>query len=64
MSPAVILWPFFWLALIATLWYVFAELYHWIRYGWIYPLVWVALPLYLVGVLVLIGAMLAALGMA
>lgn len=58
-DASIILWPFFWLMLILTLWYVFAELYHWFRFGWMYPLVWIAMPIYLVGVFVLIGAMLA-----
>jgi len=57
-DAAVLLWPFFWLALIVTAGYVFAELYHWLRFGWMYPMVWIALPLYLVGTVVLIGAML------
>jgi hypothetical protein len=64
MNASLLLWPFFWLILIVTLWYVFAELYHWIRYGWMYPLVWIAMPIYLVGVVVLIGAMLSAIGAA
>lgn len=62
MSAAALLWPFFWLIMIVSLWYVFAQLYHWLRFGWMYPLVWVALPLYLAGVFVLVGAMLSAIG--
>jgi hypothetical protein len=64
MSASILLWPFFWLILILTLWYVFAELYHWLRFGWMYPWVWIAMPVYLVGVFVFIGAMLAAIGAA
>ena len=64
MDPALVLWPFFWLALLITAWYVFAELYHWLRYGLIYPLVWIALPIYLVGTIALVGAMLAAISLA
>ena len=52
------LWLFFWLALIVTGYFVFALLYHWLRYGHMYPLIWIALPVYGIGVLVLIGAML------
>ena len=64
MTASVLLWPFFWLILIVTLWYVFAELYHWLRFGWMYPVVWIVMPVYLVGVFVLIGAMLSAIGAA
>ena len=56
---APILWFFFIVVLLITAYYVFAELYHWIRYSYMYPLVWLALPIYAVGVVVLIGAMLA-----
>lgn len=56
---SLILWPFFWLGLVATFLYGFALLYHWIRFGHMYPLVWVMLPIYLVGAVVFIGAMLA-----
>ncbi len=62
MNPALLLWPFFWLALIVTVGYTFAELYHWLRYGKMYPLVWIAMPIYLIGIVVLIGAMLAGIG--
>lgn len=61
-DPALILWPFFWLALVAVAGYGFSLLYHWIRYGYIYPLVWIALPIYIVGTVILIGAMLAGIG--
>lgn len=57
-GPGVILWFFFALVLLMTAYYVFAELYHWLRYGYMYPLVWIILPVYLFGVVVLIGAML------
>ena len=57
-AGAPILWLFFALALLVTIYYVFAELYHWLRWGYMYPLVWLALPVYLVGVVILIGAML------
>ena len=53
-----VLWFFFVIAFVITLGFVFVELYHWLRYGYLYPLVWVALPVYLVGVVVLLGAML------
>jgi hypothetical protein len=58
-SATPILWFFFALVFLATLYYAFAELYHWLRYGYMYPLVWIALPVYFVGVVVLLGAMLA-----
>lgn len=59
LSATTLLWPFFWLVMLMTVGYTFAQLYHWLRYGWMYPLVWIALPIYLVGVVVGIGAMLA-----
>ncbi len=44
---------FFWLifvvAFLITAAYAFALLYHWLRYGFMYPMVWLALPIYLVG---------------
>ena len=58
-DASTVLWFFFVLGLVATGYFVFAELYHWIRYGYMYPLVWVALPVYVVGILVLLGGMLA-----
>lgn len=58
-SGAPILWFFFVLVLLMTAYYVFAELYHWFRYGYMYPLVWIALPVYLIGTVALMGAMLA-----
>ena len=58
-DPTVILWFFFAIVLLVTVYYVFAELYHWLRFGYMYPLVWMALPVYIVGTVVLIGAMLA-----
>lgn len=57
-APA-ILWFFFLIVFLITAYFVFAELYHWLRYGYMYPLVWLALPVYIVGVVVLLGAMLA-----
>ncbi len=59
---ALLLWPLFWLALVAVFLYGFSLLYHWIRFGYIYPLFWIALPIYVVGTLILIGAMLAGIG--
>ena len=55
-----ILWFFFALVFLVSLYFVFAHLYHWIRYAALYPLVWIALPLYLAGVLVLMAIMLGA----
>lgn len=57
-GPSVVLWIFFAVVMIMTLYYVFAEIYHWLRYGYMYPLVWIALPIYLIGIVVLVGAML------
>ena len=54
-----VLWIFFLVGFVMTAYFVFAELYHWIRYGYMYPLVWLALPIYLVGIVVLLGAMIA-----
>lgn len=56
---AMVLWPFFWLGMAAVLFYGFSLLYHWIRFGSMYPLVWVALPVYAVGTVIFIGAMIA-----
>lgn len=61
-DPAVLLYPFFWLGIVAVFFYGFALLYHWIRFGYMYPLVWVALPVYAIGTLVFMGGMLAGLG--
>lgn len=57
-DPSIILWVFFWFAIVVTVLFAIGLLYHWIRYNYMYPLVWIALPIYLVGVLVFIGAML------
>lgn len=58
-SPALILWLFFWIVFVMTAGYVFGLLYHWIRYGRMYPLALALMPVYLVGILIFIGAMLA-----
>jgi hypothetical protein len=57
-DPSIVLWLFFVVALIITVYYVFAELYHWLRYNAMYPLVWIAIPVYLVGTGALIVGML------
>lgn len=54
-----VFWLFFGVALLVTLYYSLAQLYHWLRYGFMYPVVWVAMPVYFIGVVVLIGGMLA-----
>ncbi|MCL9972108.1 MAG: hypothetical protein NBV63_01730 [Candidatus Pacebacteria bacterium] len=46
--------------LLITAYYVFALLYHWVRYGATMPFVWIALPIYLVGVVFLLTIALAA----
>ena len=56
-----ILWIFFTLGTLVTGYFIFALLYHWLRYGAMYPLVWVALPVYAVGTAVLFLAALGAL---
>ncbi len=58
---AFLLWPFFWLGIVATALYGFSLLYHWLRFGHLYPLVYLALPIYLVGTFIFVGAMLAGL---
>ena len=63
-SASGILWLFFVIVFLVTAYYDFANLYHWLRYGYMYPLVWIALPVYVVGVLVFIGGMLAGIGAA
>lgn len=63
-SIAPVLWFFFAIVILVTAYYAFAELYHWLRWGYMYPLVWIALPVYFIGVLVLLGAMLAGISVA
>ncbi len=59
--PTIILTIFLLVALVVTALYAFGLLYHWIRFGWLYPWVWVAMPVYLVGcgffILLMLGAM-------
>lgn len=57
-----LLWAIFWLGMVIAAGYAFALLYHWIRYAHVYPAVWVALPIYAIGSLLFIGAMLAGVG--
>jgi len=45
----IVFWLIFGIAFLITAYYVFALLYHWIRYGFMYPWVWVMMPIYLVG---------------
>ena len=58
-SFAIILLPFFWLGIVAAFVYGFTLLYHWIRYAHMYPVVWIVLPIYVVGTIILIGALIA-----
>ncbi len=53
-----ILWIFFWFAFVVTAGYAFSLFFHWLRFGYMYPLSFVAMPVYGVGVLLFIGAML------
>ena len=57
-----IFWFFFAIALVVTAYFVFAELFHWLRFGFMYPLVWIAIPVYLTGIVILIGGMLTGIG--
>ncbi len=61
-NGASILWFFFAFGFIITLGFAFGLLYHWFRYGFMYPLAFAAIPVYSIGVLVLIGAMIAGIG--
>lgn len=57
-----VLWIFFWFAFVVTAGFAFGLLYHWFRYGYMYPLALLAIPVYSIGVLVLLGAMLGGIG--
>ena len=61
-DPTLLLWIFFVIGIIFAAGFAFGLLYHWIRYGYMYPLVWIMMPVYIVGSIVLIGAMLAGIG--
>lgn len=37
-------------ALLVTAYFVFALLFHWVKYGATLPMVWLAMPVYLIGV--------------
>ncbi len=62
-NPSMLLWFFFAIVMLVTIYFVFAHLYHWLRYSSLYPLVWVALPLYLGGVFVCMTTMLGAIAL-
>jgi hypothetical protein len=57
-EPSMFLWFFFWIGFAITAGFAFGLIYHWLRYGTMYPLALTMMPVYIVGVLVLIGAML------
>lgn len=57
-----ILWIFFWFAFIVTAGFALSLYYHWLRFGYMYPLSFIAMPVYSVGVLVFVGAMLSGIG--
>lgn len=59
---AALLWVFFWFGFIVTAGFAFGLIYHWLRYGFMYPLSLIALPVYAVGALVFVGGMLAGIG--
>ena len=58
-----ILYVFLAFALLFTAAYAIGLLYHWIRFGWLYPWVWVAIPIYGGGVFVLFSVMFGALAL-
>jgi hypothetical protein len=62
-DPTIILWFFFVVGMAVTAYFMFAHLYHWLRYAGLYPLVWVALPIYLIGIFVLVTTMLGAIAL-
>lgn len=62
MDATILLWLFFWIAMLVVIGYGFSLIYHWVRWGYMYPLVWVAMPVYIVGTLILIGGVLAGIG--
>lgn len=39
----------FGVALLVSAYYVFALIFHWVKYGSTLPLVWIAMPIYLAG---------------
>lgn len=57
-DASVVFWFFFAVALVGTAGFAFALVYHWLRFGSMYPLVWLAMPVYLIGAVILIGGML------
>ncbi len=63
-DPSIFLWVFFLFGFVITAYFVFALLYHWLRFGHMYPLVWVALPVYLIGVFILVVGMLGGIALA
>lgn len=44
-----IFWLIFLVGFLVTAYFVFALLYHWLKYGFMYPFVWVMMPIHLVG---------------
>lgn len=45
------IWLIMWgVVMFGTLYYVLALLFHWVKYGSTFPLVWLAIPIYLGGV--------------
>lgn len=49
------------LVFLVVAYFAFALIYHWLRYGFMYPLVWIAMPIYAVGTVFLLLICLAAL---
>jgi len=57
-DASAVFWLFFALALVLTAGFAFGLIYHWLRFGFMYPLVWIAMPIYIIGAIILIGGML------
>ena len=55
--PQAVLLVFFAAAVVFTPAYAAGLIYHWVRFGWLYPWVWIALPLYGVGVFIFMSIM-------
>ncbi len=44
-----ILWILFWIGFVITAGFAFSLIYHWVRYGGMYPMALVMLPIYVIG---------------
>ncbi len=57
----IVFWILFVVVFLATAYYAFALLYHWLRYGFLYPMVFVAIPVWGIGTFLLLSLTIAAL---